>query len=73
VHEDGSADVIFDEGGHTGLVPADQITWGRAMDGTPDTSTLVLPCPDGCGSTSYHPRESSDPLVQELFSRKDAQ
>lgn len=73
VHPDGSADVVFDEAQHAGVVPADQITWGRSpMEGGEDRNVLVLPCPDGCGSESYHPRDSSDPLVQELFALKDA-
>lgn len=71
VYPDGSVDVFFDEMQHTGTVPAEQVTWGKNMDGTPNTSMLILPCPDGCGSESYHPRESSDELVQEMFARKD--
>ena len=71
VHPDGSVDVYFDELQHTGTVPAEQITWGKNMDGSDNTSLLVLPCPDGCGSASSHPRESNEPLVQEMFSRKD--
>ena len=71
VHPDGSVDAVYDEEQHTGTVPAEQITWGQGMGGVPNTSMIVLPCPDGCGATSYHPRESNEPLVQEMFARKD--
>lgn len=72
VHQDGSVDALFDETGHTGTVPADQIEWGTLPDDSANPDVLVLPCPDGCGSKTWHPRDSSDPLVADMFATKDA-
>ncbi len=72
VHQDGSVDVVFDETGHTGTLTPDQIEYGKLMDGGVNPDVLGLPCPDGCGSISWHPRDSTEPLVAEMFATKDA-
>ena len=54
-HPDGSIDVVYDEGGHSGTIPAADIQWTQNIDGSHSHSFIVLHCPDGCGATSTHP------------------
>lgn len=54
-YADGSIEVVLDELAHEGVIPAGQIVWATKVDGTPDHNTIVLECPDGCGSVSWHP------------------
>jgi hypothetical protein len=71
---DGSVDVVFDELGHSGTIPAAQVAWAiRAEDGGGPIHTLiVLNCPDGCGSTSSHPvgGGAAPAEVQQMFVHK---
>jgi len=52
---DGSIDVVFDEMGHSGTIPAAEIVWATKPDGGHDHNFIVLNCPDGCGATSTWP------------------
>lgn len=69
LNPDGSCEAYFDEEQHQGTLPAAQITWGVNMDQTPNHKTLAMPCPDGCGATSWHPAGggAAPTEVQELF------
>jgi len=72
VNSDGSVVIVFDELGHTGTVTPASISFS-VPDGTPDYRTLVLTCPDGCGSASYHPITGDGlcrALIQEAFVRQ---
>ena len=51
---DGSIEVVFDERGHTGTIPPEQIVWAEGIDG-PTHQVIRLVCPDGCGGMSTHP------------------
>ena len=66
---DGSIDVVFDEMGHSGTVPAADIVWATKMDGSHDHSFIVLNCPDGCGASSTHPVAggAAPAEVQQMF------
>src|SRR5215468_1985695 len=68
---DGSIDAVFDEMGHSGTVPADQVKWAKNVDNTDNYQFIVLPCPDGCGSASTHPvgGGAAPAGVQEMFAR----
>jgi len=56
---DGSIDVVFDEQGHSGTIPAAEVKWtvilGGPLDGSHNHNFIVLNCPDGCGATSTWP------------------
>jgi hypothetical protein len=69
---DGSVDVVFDELGHSGTIPAAEVQWATHTDGSHNHNFIVLQCPDGCGATSTHPvgggAAASD--VQHLFVQK---
>jgi hypothetical protein len=52
---DGSIDVVFDELGHSGTIPATEIVWGTKFDSSHDHNFIVLNCPDGCGANSTWP------------------
>ncbi|HYW90547.1 MAG TPA: hypothetical protein VFB50_22440 [Chloroflexota bacterium] len=69
---DGSIEVVFDEMGHSGTIPAAQIVWSKNIDGTDNHNYLVLDCPDGCGASATHPvgGGAAPPEVQQLFVRK---
>ena len=70
---DGSIDVVFDELGHSGTIPASDIAWTTNTLGDKDHNYINLICPDGCGlGTSTHPvgGGSSPAMVQEMFVRK---
>ena len=66
---DGSIDVVYDEGGHSGTIPADQIQWSQGIDGSHDHNFIVLSCPDGCGATTTHPvgGGAAPTEVQQMF------
>jgi hypothetical protein len=68
-YPDGSIDVVYDEQGHTGTIPAAEIVWTTNMDGGDSHNFIVLHCPDGCGATSTHPvGGGAAPVeVQRLF------
>lgn len=69
---DGSIDVVFDELGHTGTIPAAEIIWTSGIDGTPNHNFTILNCPDGCGASSTHPvgGGADAPNVQQMFVEK---
>jgi len=69
---DGSIDVVYDEGGHSGTIPAADVVWLAGLDGNPNHSFLILRCPDGCGSSSTHPvgGGAAPAEVQQLFVQK---
>jgi len=52
---DGSVEVVFDELGHSGTIPAAEVKWSKKMDQTDDHNFIVLNCPDGCGASSTWP------------------
>jgi hypothetical protein len=69
---DGSIDVVFDELGHRGTIPAAEIVWSTGPDGNHDHRCIVLVCPDGCGATSTHPvgGGAAPADVQQMFVHK---
>ena len=71
-HESGDIDVVFDEQGHSGTIPAAEVVWSQGIDGTDNHSFIVLECPDGCGATSTHPvgGGADAPNVQQMFVHK---
>jgi hypothetical protein len=68
---DGSVDVIFDELGHSGTIPAAEVQWSQGIDGS-DSLFIVLTCPDGCGASSTWPvgGGADARMGQELFVRR---
>jgi hypothetical protein len=72
---DGSIDVVFDELGHSGTIPAAEVQWATKIDGSHDHNFIVLNCPDGCGASSTHPvGGGAAPLeVQQMFVLKEHQ
>lgn len=72
---DGSIEVVYDEGGHSGTIPADQVSWSTNMDGSHSHNFIVLNCPDGCGASSTHPvGGGAAPVdVQTMFVKKATQ
>jgi hypothetical protein len=72
-HADGSIDVVFDERGHSGTIPAAEVSWGKNIDGTDNHNFIILACPDGCGGMSTHPvGGGAAPLeVQQMFVLKE--
>jgi hypothetical protein len=73
LHPDGSIDAVYDEQGHSGTIPADEVAWVKNHDGTDNHLAIVLTCPDGCGATSTHPvGGGAAPLeVQQMFVLKE--
>jgi hypothetical protein len=71
-NSDGSVDVVFDEGGHTGTIPAADVQFVKNLDGVEDYRFILLVCPDGCGASSTHPigGGGAPREVQEMFLRK---
>lgn len=69
---DGSIDVVYDEGGHSGTIPAAEVAWATNMDGSHNHNFIVLACPDGCGATSTHPvgGGAAPAEVQQMFVKK---
>lgn len=74
-HPDGSIDVITDESGHSGTIPAAEVQWATNTDGSHSHSMIVLVCPDGCGTTSTHPvgGGAAPTEVQQMFVNKTQQ
>ena len=69
----GDIDVVFDELGHTGTIPAAEVQWATHIDGTSHNHNfIVLVCPDGCGATSPHPvgGGAAASEVQQMFVQK---
>jgi hypothetical protein len=52
---DGSIDVVYDEMGHSGTIPAAEIVWAVNIEGSHNHNFIVLNCPDGCGASSTWP------------------
>jgi len=69
---DGSIDVVYDEMGHSGTIPAAEIIWGSNIDGSHNHNFIILQCPDGCGATSTHPvgGGAQPQSVQQMFVTK---
>jgi hypothetical protein len=69
---DGSIDVVYDEMGHRGTIPAAEAQWTTNPDGSHSHTYIVLACPDGCGATSTHPvgGGAAPADVQQMFVRK---
>jgi hypothetical protein len=70
---DGSIDVVYDELGHSGTIPPEQIVWtSNPVSGADNHNYIVLNCPDGCGATSTHPvgGGAAPAEVQQLFVSK---
>jgi hypothetical protein len=72
---DGSIDVVYDEQGHSGTIPAAEVKWSTNIDGSDNHDFIVLPCPDGCGATSTWPvGGGADALMgQQMFVLKEHQ
>jgi len=68
----GDIEVVFDEMGHSGTIPAAQVQWSKKIDGTDDHNFIILNCPDGCGASSTHPvGGGAAPVeVQQMFVHK---
>lgn len=68
----GDIDVVHDELGHGGTIPAAEIIWTNDIDGNPNHNFIVLNCPDNCGSSSTHPvgGGADAPNVQQMFVEK---
>ena len=69
LHPDGSVDVVYDEQGHSGTIPATDVRWASNADGSHDHNFIVLVCPDGCGASSTHPvgGGAAAAEVQQMF------
>lgn len=69
---DGSVEVVSDETGHSGTLPAEQVVWGANTDGSENHNFIVLQCPDGCGASSTHPvgGGAAPAEVQQMFVNK---
>jgi hypothetical protein len=68
----GDIDVVYDELGHSGTIPAAQVQWATQIDGSHNHNFIVLNCPDGCGATSTWPVGGGADAVngQQLFVHK---
>jgi hypothetical protein len=71
---DGSIDVVYDEQGHSGTIPAAEVQWAAKIDGNHDHNFIVLSCPDGCGATSTWPvgGGADATMGQQMFVEKTA-
>jgi len=69
---DGSIDVVYDELGHSGAIPAAEINWTQNIDGSRSHNFIVLNCPDGCGASSTWPVGGGADAVngQQMFVQK---
>jgi hypothetical protein len=65
----GDIEVVFDELGHSGTIPAAEVQWAKNIDGTDNHHGIVLACPDGCGAVSTHPvgGGAAPEHVQQMF------
>lgn len=68
----GDIEVVYDELGHTGTIPAAEIVWTQGIDSTDNHNFIVLNCPDGCSASSTHPvGGGAAPVeVQQMFVEK---
>jgi hypothetical protein len=68
---DGSIEVLHDEAGHGGTIPAAEVAWTQNMDGSHNHNFIVLVCPS-CGSSSTHPvgGGAAPAEVQQMFVNK---
>jgi len=68
----GDVEVIYDERGHSGTIPAAEVRWTANVDGSANHNFIVLECPDGCGASSTHPvGGGAAPVeVQQMFVHK---
>jgi hypothetical protein len=68
----GDIEVVYDEGGHSGTIPAADVAWATQIDGSHNHNFIVLVCPDGCGATSTHPvgGGAAPSEVQQMFVHK---
>jgi hypothetical protein len=71
---DGTIEVVYDELGHSGTIPPEQIVWTANMQGGHDHNFIVLNCPDGCGASSTWPVGGGADAVngQQMFVEKTA-
>ena len=69
---DGSIDVVYDELGHSGTIPAAEVQWATNIDGSHNHNFIMLNCPDGCGASSTHPvgGGAAPTDVQQMFVQK---
>ena len=69
---DGSIEVVYDELGHSGTIPAAEVRWTTGIDGAENHNYIRLDCPDGCGASSTHPvgGGADAPNVQQMFVNK---
>lgn len=51
----GDIDVIYEEEGHSGTIPAAEVQWAAGIDGSHNHNYIILNCPDGCGASSTWP------------------
>lgn len=70
--ENGDIDVVYDEQGHSGTIPAAEVQWATDMQGGHNHNFIVLNCPDGCGASSTHPvgGGAAPADVQQMFVHK---
>ena len=68
----GDIEVIYDELGHSGSIPAAEVRWTTDISGADNHNYIVLNCPDGCGASSTHPvgGGADAPNVQQMFVHK---
>jgi len=68
----GDVEVIYDELGHSGTIPAAEIRWTTDISGAENHNYIVLECPDGCGASSTHPvgGGAAPAEVQQMFVHK---
>jgi hypothetical protein len=68
----GDLEVVYDELGHGGTIPAAEVRWTTDTTGADSHNFIVLVCPDGCGAVSTHPVGGGADAagVQEMFVRK---
>jgi hypothetical protein len=70
----GDIEVVFDEQGHSGTIPAAEVQWTQNVDGSHNHNFIILNCPDGCGASSTHPVAggAAPADVQQMFVQKTA-
>jgi hypothetical protein len=72
---DGSISVVYDELGHSGTIPPEQIVWiSDLISGNDNHNFIALDCPDGCGARSTWPVGGGADAVngQQMFVEKTA-
>ena len=68
----GDIEIVFDEQGHTGTIPANEVKWATDPITGDNHNFITLECPDGCGATSTWPvgGGADAAMGQEMFVRK---